>query len=233
MKHLKEIASAIIIAAIILGIFYYQTNKQTQTVKVVGYASKEYESDIIKWNVTLATIQNSQAQGYEVLSHELSKFKDFLSKNNLNPHELEIMPNYSYGNFNRDGIITSYNFEQTVAITVSDTTRFSEIEMLSLDMTKLIKAGISIRNSTVSYYISALPELKIEIISDATKDARERALQVAKTTGTKLGKLLNGRVGVFQITEPLSVEVQSYGIYSTHTRKKQISVTFSGEFQLK
>jgi hypothetical protein len=233
MKNLKNIALAIIISAIILGTFYYQSNKKINIVRVVGYASKECESDVMKWIFSLNTTQPTQLKGFETLYNDINNIKFFLRQLGLEDLVLDIEPSYNYAHYHRDGYITGYNFDQQASVTLRDVSIFDDIEKLSLDLTEISKYVKYIRNSRVEYYISALPELKIEIIAEATKDARERALQVAKTTGAKLGKLINGRVGVFQITEPLSVEVQSYGIYSIQTRKKQISVTLTGEFQLK
>jgi hypothetical protein len=229
------IAVGLIISAMIIGHCFYQAQKSINTIRVVGYASGEYDSDILKWKLTLTANvpQNNLIQGYISLNNDIKKFREFLNSKNLDGKELEIKPSWNYANYNRDGVIVGNIFTQEIAFTLSDVNRFDEVENLAFEMTELSKTGINLTNSSIEYYISALPELKQEIISEATKDARARALQVAKTTKTKLGKLINGRVGVFQITEPLSVEVQSYGIYNTNTRKKQISVTMSGEFELK
>ncbi|HOE91948.1 MAG TPA: SIMPL domain-containing protein, partial [Candidatus Cloacimonadota bacterium] len=93
--------------------------------------------------------------------------------------------------------------------------------------------GIMLRSSNIEYYISELPQIKHNIIAEATKDAKIRAMKVADSSGGKVGKIISARVGVFQITEPLSTEVASYGIYSTSSKQKQISVTVSTEYELK
>ena len=229
------IGIAIVIAAVILGGLFYQARKPVNTVRVVGYASGDYDSDILKWKITISATspQNDMMRGFISLNNDITRFRAFLTEKDFDASELEIMPSWNYANYNRDGAITGHIFEQNVAFTLRDQARFEEIENLAFDLTEIAKTGMNIKNSAVEYYISELPELKKEIIAEATKDARQRAQQVATTTNAKLGKLLNGRVGVFQITEPLSVEVQSYGIYNTHTKKKQVSVTLSGEFELK
>ena len=229
------IGIAIVIAAMILGCFFYQARKSVNTIRVVGYAAGDYDSDILKWKIAISaqSPQNDMMRGFISLNNDITRFRTFLTEKGFDASELEIMPSWNYANYNRDGVITSYHFEQNIAFTLKNQARFEEIENLAFDLTDLTKTGIIIKNSAVEYYISELPELKKEIIGEATKDALQRAQQVANTTNTKLGKLLNGRVGVFQITEPLSVEVQSYGIYSTHTKKKQISVTLTGDFELK
>ena len=234
-KCVMIISIALIISSLILGIYYYTANKQINIIRVVGYASGEYDSDILKWRISLGAIapENAIIQGIQSLANDIRIFSAFLKEKGFDATNIEITPSWNYPNYNRDGAITSFIFEQRIAFTLSDKDRFEEIEKYAIDLIELSDTGINIRNSTIEYYLSELPDLKIEIIGEATKDAVARAEEVARTTNTKLGKLRNGRVGVFQITEPLSVEVQSMGIYNTNTRRKQISVTMTGEFELK
>jgi hypothetical protein len=234
-KTVYIIAAAMIISSFILGSYFYNARKSVNTIRVVGHAAGEYNSDVLKWRLTFSasTNQNNQAQGLQMLSRDMTRFRDFLERKNFNTGDIEIMQAFNWPTYNRDGGISGHFFQQSVAFTLRDTSRFAEIEAIVYDMSELIATGITIMNSSIEYYISRLPEVKLEIIAEATKDARERALTVASTTNTRLGKLLNGRVGIFQITEPFSVEVQSMGIHSTHTRRKQISVTMTGVFELK
>ena len=229
------LALAMIVSSIILGSYFYHARKPINIIRVVGYASGEYDSDILKWVLSLSATSsaNNQIQGIQSLAGEIRKFRDFLESKGFDGSDLEITPSYNWANYNRDGNITGYTFEQKIAFTLKDLSRFEEVEHYAIDLIDLAATGINIRNSSLEYYISELPDLKIEIIAEATRDARARAEEVAKTANARLGKLRNGRVGVFQITEPLSVEVQSMGIFNTNTRRKQISVTMTGEFELK
>jgi len=234
-RAIYTIAVAMLLSAIILGSSYYNARKQVNTIRVVGYAAGEYESDILKWRLTFSinTTQANQAQGFQLLGRDLTRFRDFLDRKGFDTREIEIMQAFNWPIYNRDGNISGHQFQQPVAFTLRDTARFKEIENIMFDMSELIATGVTITNSSIEYYISRLPEVKLEIIAEATKDARERALTVANTTSTRLGKLMNGRVGVFQITEPFSAEVQSMGMFHTHTRRKQIAVTFTGVFELR
>ena len=57
----KWISVSLIISTIILGTFFYITNKNVRTVRVVGHAAREYDSDILKWNITI-TCQSSRGR---------------------------------------------------------------------------------------------------------------------------------------------------------------------------
>jgi hypothetical protein len=234
-KAAEILAFGMIISAFIFGAFFSKAQKQKQIIRVVGSASQEYSSDILKWQITLGTQSgiNDLNSGFKNISASIESLKKLLSENGFNPNDLTINPSYSYPMYDQTGKIASYNLEQTLTFTVKDTTKFANIEKLCLDQSNLYDRKILLRNSQLQYYISKLPELKHNIIAEATKDAKERASQVAKSSKSKVGKLLNARVGVFQITEPNSTEVQAYGVYNTNTRQKQITVTVTSEFELK
>ena len=78
-----------------------------------------------------------------------------------------------------------------------------------------------------------MSEIKRELLAEATSDARRRAAEIARSSGDRIAKIESARVGVFQITEPYSTEVSDYGIYSTATKEKDITVTVSVVFSLK
>ena len=234
-KNIIIIAIAMILSAFIMGIYFYSARKPVNTIRVVGYASGEYDSDILKWVLvfTTQTLVNNQMDGYRFLNRDINNFRTFLTERGFNANDLEISSANNWQNWGNQGVVTGFTFEQRVAFTLRDTTRFHEIERHAFDLSELAAIRVIIRQSTLEYYISTLPDAKIEIIAEATRDARERAQKVADTTNTRLGKLRTGRVGVFQITEPHSVEVQGMGIFNTSTRRKQISVTMTGEFELR
>lgn len=61
-------------------------------------------------------------------------------------------------------------------------------------------------------------------------DTRRRAEEIAKNSGMSIEKMVSARAGVFQITEPYSTEVTDYGVYSTSTREKDVTVTVTASF---
>ena len=78
-----------------------------------------------------------------------------------------------------------------------------------------------------------MSDIKRELLAEATKDARKRAEEIAANSEATIDKINSARSGVFQITEPYSTEVSDYGIYSTSTRIKDITVTVHVSFTLK
>ncbi|TYB31926.1 MAG: SIMPL domain-containing protein, partial [Candidatus Mcinerneyibacterium aminivorans] len=54
-KNIAIILSlGLIISFTVFGIFFYNTRKNIKTIKVVGMAKKEFNADLLKWDLTLS-----------------------------------------------------------------------------------------------------------------------------------------------------------------------------------
>ncbi|MCI0665701.1 MAG: SIMPL domain-containing protein, partial [Acidobacteria bacterium] len=109
--------------------------------------------------------------------------------------------------------------------------RVAEIEKLAQDP-KGIFEGVVLENSNLEYFHSDLATIKRELLKDAMLDARARADVLASASSVRISRLLNSSVGVFQITEPFSTEVSDYGMYTTSTKQKDITVTVRASFMV-
>ena len=112
---------------------------------------------------------------------------------------------------------------QSIRIESSDV---EKVEKIAREVTELLDQGIQIDGNNVSYYYTKLADLKIEMLANATKDARNRAETIAKNAGANLGGLKTANMGVFQITAPNSAD-EDYswgGTFNTSSKKKRASI---------
>ena len=107
-----------------------------------------------------------------------------------------------------------------------------QLEKLALNPWTFTDQGIFLQSSNLEYYISNIDQVKRDLLADATKDAKQRAEEIVKSSGDVIKNIMTARAGVFQITEPYSTEVMDYGIYNTSTREKDITVTVHVTFSL-
>ena len=75
-----------------------------------------------------------------------------------------------------------------------------KIEKVSREITELLNQGVQFYSQAPRYYYTKLADLKIEMISKATEDARLRAENIAKFSGGNLSTLESAKMGIFQIT---------------------------------
>lgn len=232
-KHRGIIMASIafIIGLAVFGNFFLESRKVDRGLRVVGYSSKEFDSDMVKWNLTLQKDASSFGlkEAYKSLTKDVNDFKAFLIEKGLNSKDIEIQPPTSYPIYGNDGQISGYNVNQSLYLLSED---IPKVEAIALDPSFFADRGLLMQRSDLEYLYSKLPELKKELIGAATKDAYDRAKEITSSAKTKLGKLKTARSGVFQITEPYSTDVSDYGFYNTETKAKSISVTVTAEFEL-
>lgn len=222
---------SMVLASLVFGLFFFESRKPQQTINVVGIASKQYESDTVKWSLTLTEITGLEdlAEGRRRLYTSLQELLGFLNERGVKSEQINIIPPNVYERYGSNGV-EGYRLEQELYVISKEV---DTIDDLALNVIPLLDQGINIYRTQLEYFYSNLDELKKNMVAEAAENAQERALEMLKGTGMSLGKLRTLRQGVFQITQPHSTEVSSSGIHDTSTKKKQISVTAHATFAIK
>lgn len=223
---------SIVLASTIFGNYYLEARKvQSRTIKVVGSDSKKFESDTIKWDLTLQrwTSLDNLKGGYKSLDEDKDRFLNFIISKGFNLKDIELTPIQSYQTYNRDNSPSGYNLSQRVTLTSK---RVDIVESIALEPLELTELGINFQYSNLNYYYSKIDKLKRELLSSATLNANQRAYEIIKNTDVKIGKLISARAGVFQITREFSTDVQSYGVYDTSAKNREIKVTLHALFAI-
>ena len=102
-------------------------------------------------------------------------------------------------------------------------TDVDKIAQVSREATELINQGILVESNAPEYYYTQLGNLKIEMLAEAAKDAKQRAIQIANSTGDRIGSVRSARMGVLQITPAGSNEVSDSGMNDTSSIDKEIT----------
>jgi hypothetical protein len=226
------ISFGIIIAACVFGLFFYSSRIPDRTIRVVGYATQDFEADIVKWsfNLSVPVPLNGLNDGYRQMKNKLDTFQKIWDLKKIEVDEFQVRPvsvQKSYGEY---GKISGYTIEQNIYIISKN---INAIEKITINPVDFAKMNLAFEYSRIEYFSSQLEDIKKQLLSYATKNARERAEEiVAMTESAKIGKMLSARAGIFQITEPLSTDIAGYGIHSTSTRNKTIKVTVNAVFSI-
>ena len=220
---------SMIIAALVFGFFFYQARSTRDYVQVVGAATKGFESDIVKWNVTFEenTDLVNMREGYRNIQEKRDRLISILSGKVISEEDININPITTQKRWDRNGEVVGYSLNQSLFIISSEV---AQIEQLALNPDELLDQDIFFQVSSLEYFYSEIDNLKKDLLALATRNARERAEKILQESGHKPGKMIWSQAGVFQIIEPYSTEVQSYGMYNTSSRKKEIKVTVHAQF---
>lgn len=223
---------AIVVASIFLGNAYKDRNKKEGQVAVTGLGKIDFVSDLIVWEGSYSALNFDLKEAYSNLENSKKQIKNYLISKGVKESEIvfdaiistkENKSIYSdEGKYIGDKFI-GYNLRQSVKI---ESKEVGKIENISREISELLNQGIQFYSTAPRYYYTKLSDLKIEMISKATQDAKIRAERIAKFSGGRLGKVKSAKMGVFQITGQNSKEDYSWGgTYNTSSKAKTASIT--------
>jgi hypothetical protein len=229
--HAVILGIALVVAFLLFGVFFYAARSADETINVVGAATKRFDSDIVKWRITLSRTSDEKvlAAGYKLLQADVETLRGLLKAQAIEDKEVTLQPINSDRVYGPQGQTSAFNIQQTLIVITSN---IVAVEGLALNPAVLVESGVILQNSNLEYLNSQLSDIKMALLSEATKDARRRAEEIAKNSGAALGAVSSLRAGVFQINEPFSNEVSDYGMYNTQARVKDITVTVRAAFRI-
>jgi hypothetical protein len=125
------------------------------------------------------------------------------------------------------GQITGYSLRQELEVRSTDVDKIAKI---AREATELINQGILTESAAPEYHYTKLGDLKVAMLSEAAKDAKVRAQQIAQSTGSSIGSVRSARMGVLQITPADSNEVSGTGMNDTSSLEKDITAVVNVGF---
>lgn len=230
---------AFIIAVLLLSNAYKYKFKGSENILVTGAAEKDFTSDQIIWDGSFSRKMMDLKSAYALLKSDESTIRNYLRGKGVDDKEMvfsairidkDFTTMYDNDGRMKGSEFTGYNLRQTVTV---DSRDIEKVEKISREVTELIESGIELNSSSPSYYYSKLSELKIDLLAQASSDARLRAETIAKNSKGGLGSLRKATMGVFQITGKNSDEDYSYGgVFNTSSKDKTATITLRVEYAL-
>lgn len=240
MKYLTAIifSIAIVLAAYLAGNAYVERANPPGSIHVTGSGSKNFTSDLIVWEGTFSRFNTNLQKAYENLNADKEVVKKYLLEKGINPENIvfnsvetrERTENqYQDGNY-IGSIFIGYDLIQNVKI---ESNQVELVENVSREITELLNKGVQFNSTPPRYYYTKLADLKIEMISKATEDAKLRAEKIAVNSGGELGDLKSAGMGVFQIIGQNSGEDFTWGgAFNTSSKKKTASITIDLTYEI-
>lgn len=244
MEKFKEYKSVVIaciagICAIICvvigtdGLKEAKLGRSGEGLSATGSASVDFESDLAVWRGSFSVRGDTSKEAYAEIEKNAELVKKYFEENGVSADEMTFYSVYirkltkeiysetgEYMGYEDDG----YELTQSFAVSSYDVGKITNI---SNECTQLINSGVEIISDAPEYYYTKLDELKLQLIEEATKNARERIDIMAQNAGCQTGELLSANLGVFQITGAYSsTEEYSYGgTFNTSAKDKTASIT--------
>ena len=204
-----------------------------QTITVKGYAEQPITSDRAIWRATIVERNPDRTAAYASLEEGRRKLLAYLDRYGISETEVEFGPVTITAEHrrNEDGYTTNeielYRLGQRFQIEGDDVQRIATI---AREAGSLIGEGVELQAESPSYLYTKLESMKLEMLSQATANARERAERLVDGSGNGIGDLRSANQGVFQITPAYSTEVSGSGYNDTSSIAKSIKAVVTVEY---
>jgi hypothetical protein len=208
--------------------------KNSQFITVKGSVQKNIESDLVIWSGSFQAETGTLVDAQHQVQANRSLVEKFLSAAGVTnftfaPIAIEEL---KASQKSADGYVsqrtTGYRLSETVSVESTDVGRLDK-----LDTTPLVEQGVIFTVASPQFIYSKAGETKIEMLADATRDARARAEQIASQGGRNIARLHDADQGIFQITPLHSVTTSWQGESDTTSRQKTITAVVTATFLLK
>lgn len=228
-------------AAIVLGISFvlsavvaggaFVKSRSTDVISVTGSSYKDIVSDSAKWRVQISTSTglDDLGSGNAKVKSDLAKLNTFLTGKGITKEMITVSPVIveTRLDYNQGSAPIGYTLRQDVAIEGPDV---EKITTVAQESSALLSQGAIVSTVSLEYFYSKLGELRVELMGDAMKDAKNRADAIAESVGGSVGALREASMGVLQVTAVNSMDVSDYGTYDTSALKKRVTAVVRASF---
>lgn len=228
------LAIGLIFASFIAGQAIRDT--RTQTISVKGVAERMVKSDQAIWETGVTAQSPTLPEAYAKIKTDMDQLMVFLKTNGIDEKSVDILPISKMNVMQltpegrESGIVSGYRLSQSVRVRSNDVDMIAKLQQQA---NGLLAEGLDLNSYSPQYNYTQLESLKVEMLSEATKNAMQRAQEMASNTGNRIGGIRSARQGVFQITNPTSNDVSDYGYSDTSSIDKRVRAIVSIDFTIK
>ena len=240
------IAIAIIIGLALNGIFIGRAlqrfKKEDRSISVKGFSEREVKANLAVWTIKTRITTNDIAAGSRQIEIDKNKITGFLiqkgiKENEIFQQDLKVVDKMAreYGDNNIGEF--RYIIENSILVRSSNVDTVQAAKRMT---DELLKMGVVISNvneymPSVQYLFTDLNNIKPEMLSEATQNARKAALEFTRESNVSLGNLKKASQGLFTIVDrDYFVAGQAEGGYGTNVNDiyKKVRVVVNIEFSV-
>ena len=208
---------------------------ESQVIDVTGSARKNVLSDLVIWRASFAVEDEALLGAHAKLQSDLEKVRAFLRAKGMGDFVLlpvQIREITARTKNDEDEAVSKrvgYRLTQRIEIKSAD---LATTTRLGTESAVLLEQGVALVSEGLEFIYTKASEAKVEMMAEATKDARARAEQIASQGGRKIKELRTARMGVVQINPLYSSATSWEGNNDTSSLEKTITTTISATFAL-
>ncbi len=220
---------------------------EKNNIRITGSAKKRIVSDLIQWSATIESKGSDRTAAYVSLKVGTDKAVEFLKAQGIKPDDIKTQSASITEEFEmvrEDKVLPgttvplrtetrkSIGFRAMQVVFVSSS-NVPQIEKASREITSLLEQGVFVTSNSPNYYYTRLGELKLEMLAEAAKDARNRAENILRSAGnTGIGALVDSSMGIININPANSTETSTEGNNDTSSYEKDIITIIRAEYKV-
>ncbi|MEJ1971005.1 MAG: SIMPL domain-containing protein [Lacunisphaera sp.] len=210
---------------------------ENNTINVTGSARKNIRSDLVIWHAGFSVEAPTLLAAQQKLTADNAKVAAFFKTRGfagfvaapVQIHELVAKQRHE-----EDDTITNvrvgYRLTQAIEVHSEDVER---LPRLASDSSELLQQDVAFESGGFEFIYTKAGEAKVEMMAEATQDARERAERIATSGGSTVRALRSAKMGVVQINPLYSSATSWEGNNDTSALDKTITATVSATFALR
>ena len=246
---LLSLSVGLVISCYIVASTWKDVRKRPEknNIRITGSARKRIQSDLIQWSAMMEAQAADRTTAYLSLKTGTEKAVAFLTALGLKPEEIEpqsasvqeqfetvgedkVLPGTTVAIHTKKQVSKGFRAVQSISVNSSS---IKLVEKGAREVTALLEQGILVTSNPPKYFYTRLGELKLEMLSEAAKDARSRAENILSAAGkTTVGKLVYADMGIININPANSSDTSSEGRNDTSSYEKDISTIVHAEFEV-
>ena len=233
---LALLAGALVAGAALLADGVRTLGRRSESLAVTGSARRPITADLGTWTGTITVQGGDLPTAYAELQRHVGAVRTWLTGRRLADSVVMVRPVETTrmmvmnANGVETGQLAGYRLTQRITVTLRDP---RAIEVLAQDIGALAADGVPLSADAPQYLFTRLGELRVQMMGEATADARARAEAIAKAAGATVGEIRSAETGVVQITPRFSTEVSDYGMNDVTTIDKDITTVVRVTFSLR
>jgi len=214
----------------------FRIRHQDHRIAVTGSAMRRIRSDLIVWKASIKAQAADTTGAYKKLATDAQAAQVWLLAQGVDPKTItlssiaieEVHPRDKEGHVLEDQTV-AFRMSQSIEVSSGDIDKISRVSRAA---TELIDRGVNIQSDPPLYIYTGLAELKVQLLADASRDARLRADQIARNTGSKVGPLVSAKMGILQINPAHSTETSWSGNNDRTSLEKDAMAVVTASFSV-
>ncbi|MGI6611088.1 MAG: SIMPL domain-containing protein [Limnochordia bacterium] len=175
-----------------------------RVVSVKGLAERDVKVDLVLWPLSYSVSANSLDSLHALMSRSEGKIRAFLVRHGFDEKDIssatpKVSDLWAYGGESKPK--ERYRAE---AVVLLRTSLIDQVKAVMPKTDELVKEGVLLSHSyehRPQFIFTRLNEIKPDMIAKATQNARAAAVQFAKDSGSRVGKIRSAQQGYFSVED--------------------------------